>query len=99
MLAMRPPAVFDVQVSSSERWQLPTRRKDRYGSRASRMGLISVRDWFRVRTFLSCSSNGRPVMLRTVWWMAWASPEMEVGLTREKRVLRGMVGSVSDSQI
>jgi len=38
-------------------------------------------------------------MLRTVWWIAWASPEIELGFTRDRRVLRGMVGSVSDSQM
>lgn len=99
MLPVRPPAVCAAQLSSSERWQLPTRRKERYGSRASRMGLISLRDWCLVRTSLSCSSRGRAVMLRTVLWMACASPEMELGLTRENKALRGIAGSISDSQI
>lgn len=31
--------------------------------------------------------------------MAWASPEIELGLMREWRILRGIVGSVSDSQM
>lgn len=38
-------------------------------------------------------------MLRTVWWIACASPEMELGLMREWRILRGIFGSVSDSQM
>lgn len=38
-------------------------------------------------------------MFRTVWWIACASPEMEFGFTRECRVLSGIVGSPSTSQM
>lgn len=61
-----PPLGCVVQLSSSERWQLPVRWKDRYGSKASMIGLISGRDGCRARTSLSCSSRVRAVMFSTV---------------------------------
>lgn len=63
------------------------------------MGLMSVRFEWRVRTSLSCSSSERAVMLRTVRWISRASPEMELGVTSDWRVLSGMVGSCSLSQM
>lgn len=88
-----------VQLSSSDRWQLPVRWKDKQGSRTSRIGLISARFGWRDRISLSCSSSERAVIFSTVLWISLASPDIELGLTRDCNVFNGIVGSLSVSQI
>lgn len=94
-----PPLGFAVQLSSSVRRELPICWNERCGSRASRIGLISVRDgWRRAKSF-SSSSRGLAEIERTVLWIAWASRDIELGLTKKDRILSDVERSLSDSHI
>ena len=100
MLERRPPPPgFAVQPSSSWRRELPVCWKERCGSRASSMGLISVREGWRLATSLSSSSRDLAEMESTVLCIPWASREMETGLINEYRILSDVERSLSDSHI